>query len=1301
MIDWTKINDENKFRDLCNYLLKEELGWPFVSTAKGRDNLQDANFSGDYKNKTGSWIFQYKWLSVSNGKAQNRSSLKSTLVGGSDPESKRVANEHNPDHYVILTNIDLTLPQKIEVTEKAQTQGLKEVIIWDQADLEVMLNFYPSALVRFFEQKLPVFEHYSQRFFIEINDESSPLYFGKETIFLGRENNIAEIENIIADPSKKIILLYGSGGIGKTRLLVELCKTFEAKDKANRMYFVRGSSEIQIQNILGELPSTEGGIKTLVLILDDSHVFSRELLFELGSIFRANPLINIKIILTTRPELKDQVLHQLPVKSETIEITTYKLENLNISDIGKIIKAKIPDIELANQLIAWARRGRWSPMETNLIINEAIKSNLSFRGVVNESQILERLFTKYLESYSGDAKTLIELTAFLQPFPYEDEELKKVVLEYLSWNVNRYTTAIDELSKAPIIEILTWGIKRYKIRPDILADWIRDKASYANQELLTQKCKTLVKTFLPIATEQLITNLAQTEFDKTEKILNDFFKEIEIEIVKGNNFDRMQVLKILKKIAWYRPSETLQVLKKIIAQPGKDYIPEGLEWAKYDNSMVLADIPELLSDIGYHLEYFSDVIEILYKLTTGESPIRNAHQTLIQLSQIKYRRSLEYNIKTIDYLNKVESIPDEKVATVISEILKKQFVTHVDYDYLDPENPRTLHWTSFPIKAVYSPKGFIQLQELHANGLNFLFKIISIEFPWFVRKLGIETLSSIAETLLHQSQPMRAIPLEDEEKYPIEPELGQIVNYVEGYLEVELKQKTPDFRVLDAIIGFTSIFRRKKTNYDPRVTEIKQAIKKNDEYSMYDLLIAEHRDWDKDIEEQNKNHLDNPSVKRILQKYKDTPSEFLKFLNTLLSLREGWVFGSVKKLATEIGEQYKELAEKIIDKIKSGEYPALIIYGGSFIIGIRNKDIPLAKAIVDRLTADQNITGQRIAINSYDKYWVIDHQKKQPIGIVTNELQYLERLKNSTKADLKLELVRACPVFLLLDKLNTLELLATISQSISKEDFILVEAIADALDPRDVEFVDEDLQILKRIILNFVPVADLDKTQMMYWHIEQILELVLKLDPGFIIEFYEVRIKYKNSLPKNEEYDAVPYRVEFPKIGDDPQEYNLCRRIRNWVLEKNWFRLEAPRFFRNFGFSLPIINTVLAEWIENNESDPEKKHELIVLAAYLLRDFDDSEWLYDLLAKILIKAGEYETDDEKYKDIMGEVIACIQSGSSWGDTKHQAIVSQLNRILTRDNASLCNRVKDDLKKVIERQKEEIVHMNDLLNGDWE
>jgi len=90
-----------------------------------------------------------------------------------------------------------------------------------------------------------------------------------------------------------------------------------------------------------------------------------------------------------------------------------------------------------------------------------------------------------------------------------------------------------------------------------------------------------------------------------------------------------------------------------------------------------------------------------------------------------------------------------------------------------------------------------------------------------------------------------------------------------------------------------------------------------------------------------------------------------------------------------------------------------------------------------------------------------------------------------------------------------------------------------------------------------------------------------------------------------------------------------------------------------------------------------------------------------LLVKLLIKAGDYETEDEKYKDIVGEVFACIHSGTSWGDTKHRTIIDQLKRILTKDESKLCNRVKEDLKKEISRQEEEVIHMNDLLNADWE
>lgn len=1304
-IDWTKISDENQFRDLCNYLLSEELGWSVISVSKGRDEGIDASFKGNYKNKKGDWIFQYKWFDEKVGNEKNRSLLKSKIVGGKDPEATRVQGKHNPDHYVLITNISLTIPLKKEISSKAIKNGVRDFIVYDQADLDALITNYPNAQKRFFNKLQPSLETYSERFARELKDPLSIYFCGSDAAFYGRQDNIAYLERFITD-NTKMLVLYGRGGVGKTRLLIELSKKLEQENSDAKVYFVREGNDLTLGQVISEIPESQSQGHCKILVFDDAHNYSKDLLLEINNLLRQTKT-NIKFIFVTRPELKQIIINSLPTQGEGESITEYELANITISDIRRIIEKYINDRVISRQITDWARTGKWGPLEAILIVKEALRTGKSYRDVVTESQLLDRLFNRYLESYSPDAKTLLELVSFLQPMSIDNPDLTKKILDHLGWQENKYINAIDDLtdaSKTPVIELLTYREKRLKVKPDILGDWLRARVAYNSQEAVTARGKKIITDFILVSTEQLLTNVAQTEYGKREKILNDILKEIEQEADNGNNSQRIELLKYLKKLAWFRPSDTLLIIKKIISNPKPDYTIKGYGAFKVEHEHVLREIPEVLSDIAFHIDYFFDVIETLFELSLGDSKYAasKAKEELIRLSKLKFRRSLEYNFKILDLL-KNESQSDElnKIGLVL-ELLKEQFVTNVDYDYWDPEDPRKLNWTSYPIKAIYNPEGFERLKKLREDSLDFLFNLISKTEKKEVRKQGVEVLPGVIGHLISQRAGLGYDKiLEEDKRYPLEPELGRIVQFLESLVQKEQEKKNPDFLTLDAVIGCLNSIKEEKTTYDTRVKNLRTKIKKSDQYCFYDLLLAEHRDWDKDWNRRQLPYLSSGFIKRIVDENLETPIELVRFLETLLSLRVGWIFGSMKKLATEIGEKYPELSGDILAEVIKDTYPNLAIYGGYFIIGIRSVNHKQAIELVDKYTRQESsLTAKGVAVDSYDRYWVVNHQEKNVPLIRPNEIEYLERLTEISDKNLRIKIASSIHAFLMISKPRALNVLQKLSSNMQVDELQLADTIADSLDPRDISFDQDDLEKIKLILKGFVPVSNLDKGQMMYWHIEQVMTEVLKVDPGFIIDLYEARIGRKNQTQKDEEYDAIPFHVKFPTINDHEKEVELCRKVRNWALQKNWFRLEAPRFLKNFGFSLPAIETVIKEWVDNEESDAEKRHELIVLAAYLLRDFEDTEWLYDLLASICKRACLYETEDKKYKDIMGEVMACIYSGSSWGDSKQKAVISNLNRILEVNKSEFCERVKRDLNNEIERQTKEAEHLNDLLNSDW-
>jgi predicted ATPase len=59
----------------------------------------------------------------------------------------------------------------------------------------------------------------------------------QSTPFIDRTNEVAEIVDLLTDPACRLLTLVGPGGIGKTRLVIEMVST-KGDDFTNGIYFV-------------------------------------------------------------------------------------------------------------------------------------------------------------------------------------------------------------------------------------------------------------------------------------------------------------------------------------------------------------------------------------------------------------------------------------------------------------------------------------------------------------------------------------------------------------------------------------------------------------------------------------------------------------------------------------------------------------------------------------------------------------------------------------------------------------------------------------------------------------------------------------------------------------------------------------------------------------------------------------------------------------------------------------------------------------------------------------------------------
>jgi len=263
------IKSKEDFDRFCNLFLKKEVSsFVKVYDAPGRDGGIDADYTGDYKGKDGTWIFQYKFFDPTIDKARARRNLLSTVIGSKRRNGELdKANALQCDHYVLMTSTLLTAGNKRKIEDaKNEKRYTFSLTCWDAEDLITMTDEFPYLLNSFRDPHLPVFLPWQDMFQNQIAGQNRLLRYNYDTF--GREDEINQFQIFVQDPEKILFMVYGSGGIGKTKLAIEFAKVIEREHSDYEPLFVQMAGD-SFENALADIPPN----RKYIFFVDDAHDF--------------------------------------------------------------------------------------------------------------------------------------------------------------------------------------------------------------------------------------------------------------------------------------------------------------------------------------------------------------------------------------------------------------------------------------------------------------------------------------------------------------------------------------------------------------------------------------------------------------------------------------------------------------------------------------------------------------------------------------------------------------------------------------------------------------------------------------------------------------------------------------------------------------------------------------------------------------------------------------------------------------------------------------------------------------------
>ena len=1287
LLDYIKTKED--FDRFCNLFLKKEVS-PFVKVydAPGRDGGIDADYTGHYKDKDGPWIFQYKFFDPTRYTTQQaRRNFLSTVIGGKRKKGELdKANALQCDHYVLMTNTLLTAGNNRKIEDIKNEKGYTfSLTCWDAEDLITMTDEFPYLLNSFRDPHLPMFLPWQDMFRNQIAGEHQLLRYDDYETF-GREDEISQFQTFVQAPDKRLLIVYGSGGIGKTKLAIEFAKTIEKEHIDYEPLFVQMAGD-NFESALADIPPN----RNYIFFIDDAHGF----IDHLGGIriLLNSPGYNeSKAVLITRKPFKAFLKGAFSAALPDGAIAEREIPKLSLEQTKEFIRAyaQIPDGSLLTGL---AQIGQDTPLIAVMLIY-LLNNQVELKNLTKD-ELIERAFESYLNDIFGirlltldkQHRKLLDWVSGIASIDIEDDRVREKLAELLkveTYDIERY---LDDLIACGLL--VQYGRKQ-RIFPDPLSDYILRKACFLSSGKPSSFHKSLLKEFLPILPVKVVINLAHVENIAGEKsLLDEHVASLKIQVKEGDNAAREDILEQMEGISYFRPGDAIDIFNIILDNPNSVDVKKGLFTLTHQK--LVRKIANQTSKTGHTLLGFRQTLSLIQKLLLMKDlnlpRVDSPEALLTRAVGFQSNKSFVFQKEALEVFEtwQKEDKPELHLALLhaLDSLLVLEFTEIVNEGRGLAISSQNLNYTpellEFRIRAISLVRYCLRRSQRSA-----------------VRVKAIECIRGA----LHHIQNYIWNGIAKDDPTILQNEQAVLFEILENQISEE-----SDVTVLNAIDECLNNYTSEYSDdfSKEKATEVleKFRVRQNyDRYLLYRQFFGKSQDGYPSPEEFQE------FVKRYVEKY--TPTQLSELMHECLDLAEkGWEYGSVTSFFQTIGELYPTYGDALLDHTAAWQMDESH-YASGLLVGLRHFDKDKAQKAVHRLLNWGNIFAKRIIAKSYR--WSSEKQ-----SFNQEDLQILSQLSKIPDELLLRYVTESLPNFYNVDANIVLEILVRLSTDTSPS---VISGVLGTLSSKEFKCSQQEhLGKYKQVMQNYLHLSHLSPNA------ELVLHTIFMHDPIWVIAFFEDRIAYKarkvkdvevipDDIHKFFEYRPVPYHFQelFKDVNwNEKKMVKTLKRVRNWVrmpskdsMISTNLRIEAPGLLvsmvgGNDTIKLDIkineaMKTLLEEWIDSG------KLVLIREAAYLMRDFDPDDVFYSLAESILIKS---EGNPHVQDNIIIAICAGVYSRTH-GELSPQLEkrIADLKALRQRTESSVVSQFANHLIKSTEREiREQLQADEEFLEGE--
>jgi transcriptional regulator with XRE-family HTH domain len=467
--------------------------------------------------------------------------------------------------------------------------------------------------------------------------ENSRGLFNHAWTLVGRDEPARSLTAALDDPEVRCVLLIGSGGAGKTRVLKQVIERYEVDHRGVTVRFLSRTSEVTKSALEGL------GYKPALIIVDDAHDRN-----DLAMLFQyvASTPNSTKLLLAFRPYGLDGIKAQASTFS-LVEpsVKEVPLAPLTLGDAEalatQVLQKRSGPLQAAKDI---ARMTLDCPLATVIGAQVVAQEKTLYDLAKNEMAFRTTLFGRFQDIIAGEIgskadagpiKQVLKVLALLQPFHPDDSGLLQ---------------AIERIEKVPphetsrLIKLLTNGgvlFKRgakYRLSPDVLTDYLIEANCIGVEGKSTGYAELVFSAIGFEHVENFLVNLGQLDWrlsngDATNsQLLDDIWREIAQDTEHTDLY-----MGAVSAVAYYQPAKALEFAERLIRHGKNVY-----------------RLPELLKYAAFNMRYVTRACEDLWEIAKADDSSSDlnpneAIRTLAELCEVRPNKPYEYNQTIVDF----------------------------------------------------------------------------------------------------------------------------------------------------------------------------------------------------------------------------------------------------------------------------------------------------------------------------------------------------------------------------------------------------------------------------------------------------------------------------------------------------------------------------------------------------------------------------------------------------------------------------------------------------------------------------